>query len=180
MSEREVWNLSLIHKPYGIIQLFCSLLTSPSEPANSEHQIPHRMSAKVPLSSWWCLIRNELVISFPDSQSASEYQRANPEGRILSQANREVYLPRPQGLIAIRCSSQSNYSLVLEFASEEETMAWHTKVLISSVFSAYIKTRAYIPREVKIDKFLPGGLVCNPQWPSTRQHTKLNTRTDRG
>ena len=123
------------------------------------------MSAKLPLSSWWCLIRNELVIGFPNSQSASEYQRANPEGRILSQATRDVYLPRPQGLIGIRCSSQKDYSLVLEFASEEETMAWHAKALISSVFPDYIKTRAYLPREVKIGKLLREDAVCDPHRP---------------
>ena len=91
-----------------------------------------------------------------------------------------MYLPRPQGLIAIRCSSQSNYPLVLDFASEEETTAWHAKVLISSVFSDYIKTRAYLPREVRIDKFLREDMVCNPHCPTMEYHKRLKERIDRG
>lgn len=164
MRAREVYHFSIIQKPHVIRFSLCS------SSANFEHRIPLEMSAKVPLTSRWCLIRNELVIGFPDSQSASEYQRANPEGRILSQASREVYLPRPQGLTGIRCSSQKDYSLVLEFVSEEETMTWHAKVLISSVFLGFIKTRAYLPREVKIGRFLREDVVCDPHGPNINQH----------
>ena len=100
------------------------------------------------------MTRNELAIGFPDSQTASEYQRANPEGRIYAEANKEVYLPRPEGLIAIRSSSQAAYSLVLEFVSEEQTRAWHSKSLLSSILSDHVKTRAYLQREVKLDRFV--------------------------
>ena len=119
------------------------------------------MPAKISLGSWWCLTRNELIISFPDAQLASEYQRANPEGRIFVQAGNEVYLPRPKGLIAIRSSSQSTYSLVLEFSSGEDTRAWHNKVLISSIFPDHVKTRAYVHREVKVDTIIAANVVCN-------------------
>lgn len=147
---------------YKNIELYrsCSLLSSSTNPANPKHQDRTNMSTKVSLSSRWCLTRNELVISFPDWQTASDYQRANPEGRIYTPANKEVYIPRPEGLIAIRSSSQSIYSLVLEFASEEETNAWHRKILISSIFPDHVTTRAYLHREVKTDRFMGGHAVC--------------------
>ena len=121
------------------------------------------MSAKISLSSRRCFIRTELVINFPDSQSAIEYQRANPEGRIFALAPNEVYLPRPQGLISIRSSSQTDFSIVLEFASEKETRAWHGKMLLTSIFLDHVKTRAYLLREVRPEKFMGRhmvGAVC--------------------
>ena len=99
---------------------------------------------KISLSSRWCFIRDELVIGFPSAQLAHEYQRMNHEGRIYA-SEKDVYLPRPEGLISLRSSSQGeHYSLVLEFRSEMEARAWKEKVLISSMFPDRSRTYAYI------------------------------------
>ena len=105
--------------------------------------------SKVSLNSRWCFTRNELVISFPDSQLAQDYQRYNPEGRIFATSREytdtDVYLPHPEGLQSIRSSSQGeHFSLVLEFGSEKEARAWDQKVLISTIFPDRSKTLAYI------------------------------------
>lgn len=100
------------------------------------------------LNTRWCFIHNELVIGFPDSRLASDYQQANPEGRIYANANKEVYLPRPEGMVSLRSSSRSDhFSFVLEFRSEEETRAWHKKARISTMFpDDIIMRRVYIDR----------------------------------
>lgn len=105
---------------------------------------------KLLLRCRWCFVRNELVVSFPSSQLAIEYQRMNPEGRIYAPTGdnlsvKDVYLPRPEGLISIRSSSQAeHYSLALEFRSETEARQWNEKVSISTIFPDRSKTHAYI------------------------------------
>lgn len=104
---------------------------------------------KISLSSRWCFNRNELVITFPSAQLALEYQRSNPEGRIFAESreytDKDVYLPRPEGLSCLRSSTQGNFfSLVLEFDSEREARAWDEKVLICTIFPDRSKTHAYI------------------------------------
>ncbi len=120
------------------------------------------------ITTWWCFHRNELVISFPDAQLAAKYQRANPEGRIYSnlleddQASKEVYLPRPEGLLSLRSSSQGqSYSLVLDFATEDNARVWHEKALITSIIPDRSKKRVYISREVRSQKLMAPRQVSN-------------------
>jgi hypothetical protein len=120
------------------------------------------------ITTWWCFHRNELVISFLDAQLAAKYQRANPEGRIYSnlsqddQASKEVYLPRPEGLLSLRSSSQGqSYSLVLDFATEDNARVWHEKALITSIIPDRSKKRVYISREVRSQKLMAPRQVSN-------------------
>ncbi len=119
------------------------------------------MPTKLELNARWCFTQNELVINFPDSQSALEYQRANSEGRIFANSNKNVYLPRPEGLRAIRGSSQGiKYCLVLEFRSEKAAFAWHSRSKISTIYPDHrhrperAKTCVYINCEVKKEEFV--------------------------
>ena len=108
--------------------------------------------SNVILNSRWCFNRNELVITFPNSRTACEYQRINPEARIFGNSreysDKDVYLPHPQGLSSLRGSSQGeHFSLVLEFASEREARAWDEKVLIGSILGERSKVHVYINKK---------------------------------
>ncbi len=123
------------------------------------------MSAKLEFNAWWCFTQNELVINFPDSQSALEYQRANSQGRIFGNtqqnSDKDVYLPRPEGLRGIHGTSPGKkYSLILVFWSEREALAWHSRSQISTILPEHVnakpekfRTSVYINREVKRSKF---------------------------
>ena len=115
---------------------------------------------RISLTSRWCFKRDEIVITFPTTQSALEYQRLNPEGRILGNSrghtSKDVFLPRPEGLVSIRSSTQGEFfSLVLDFESEMEAAAWNGKVLISTMYpersraSAYINKKFLMPNQVR-------------------------------
>ena len=96
----------------------------------------------------YCFKRKEFVVRFPDSQLASEYQRANPEGRILlDQSSRDVYLPLPDMLSSIRASSQSGYSFVLAFDSARAASAWSNNAGLGLV-SADDDYEVYVRREI--------------------------------
>ena len=119
------------------------------------------LPSKIQLACHWSFQRDELVVSFPDAYLATVYQDANPEGRIYSsskseQERNEVYLPRPDGIICLRASSQGqSYSLVLEFAKEGQAEEWHKKALIGSMFPERSATCVYMNREIRSELLIP-------------------------
>ena len=119
------------------------------------------LPSKIQLTCYWSFQRNELVVGLPDAYLATVYQDANPEGRIYSSSKseeerNEVYLPRPDGIICLRSSSQGqSYSLVLQFAMKGQAEDWHKKALIGSMFPDRSATCVYINREIRSELLVP-------------------------
>lgn len=74
------------------------------------------------------LARNEFMIGFPTESQAEYYRIANMEARIFEhESKRDVWIPRPSGLKAIRGCSDG---LALYFNDEAKAAAWCERIVI--------------------------------------------------
>ena len=108
-----------------------------------------KKNKNVPIRVRFCFKRNEFVIHFDESQSASDYQRRNPERRIFAdESSKDVYLPLPSSMASLRASSNTEFSFVIRFYSEGAASSWSSKSGLGSV-SADDDLDVYIRRDVK-------------------------------
>ena len=79
-------------------------------------------NAEVKLGFYYDLGKKEILLRFDSSAFASAYQAKNPEGRILADQPREVWLPVTSDMKSLR--SSDGYGLVIVFHSKEARRTW--------------------------------------------------------
>ena len=79
-------------------------------------------SAEIKLGLFYDLGKKEILLRFESSAFALAYQAKNPEGRILAEKPREVWLPICESMKSLR--SSDGYGMVIVFRSKEESKTW--------------------------------------------------------
>jgi len=79
-------------------------------------------SNEVRLGAFYDLGRKELLLRFDYSAYARAYQAKNPEGRILADNRRDVWLPLCDSMRTLR--SSETLGMVIIFRSKEERRTW--------------------------------------------------------
>lgn len=79
-------------------------------------------SDEIRLGVFYDFGRKELLLRFDSSAYARAYQAKNPEGRILADNRREVWLPVCDSIRMLR--SSDTYGMVIIFQSKEERRTW--------------------------------------------------------
>lgn len=89
-------------------------------------------SGEIRLGVFYDFSRKELLLRFDSGAYARAYQAKNPEGRILADNRKEVWLPLCDSMRTLR--SSDTYGMVIIFRSKEERRTWlHRSVLGSDV-----------------------------------------------
>jgi hypothetical protein len=142
-------------------------------------------SGEIRIGVFYDFSRKELLLRFDSSAYARAYQAKNPEGRILADNRKEVWLPLCDSMRTLR--SSDGFGMVIIFRSKEERRKW----LDRSVLGEDVNTsdgeygvrfkRNWSRTEIEKALDYPGSLRDSLQVPKDKQepHSRPGSRQEK-